>query len=72
METNVHKTYIDITEMADCLQSQYQEYARRKKSAFRGMVKQAYSDVVSSYGTGVALRTSSDSEIDCDDEDDEV
>lgn len=37
--------------MADELQSKYSEYARRKRSAFRGAVKRAYNIVMQSYAS---------------------
>lgn len=36
--------------MADDLQRKYREYANRKRNAFRGAVKKAYSIVLHSYG----------------------
>ncbi|KAL1518049.1 hypothetical protein ABEB36_001732 [Hypothenemus hampei] len=50
LESNIHKTYVDINQMADDLQKEYREYSRRKKSAFRASVKKAYSTVLQSYG----------------------
>lgn len=41
---------MDINAMADELQSQYREYAKRKRSAFRAAVKKAYSVVLNNYG----------------------
>lgn len=36
--------------MADELQRQYKEYAKRKRSAFRASVNKAYSIVLANYG----------------------
>lgn len=36
--------------MADELQRQYREYAKRKRSAFRASVNKAYSIVLANYG----------------------
>lgn len=36
--------------MADELQRTYKEYSKRKRSAFRGSVKKAYSIVMHNYG----------------------
>lgn len=36
--------------MADDLQKQYREYAKRKRSAFRASVSKAYSIVLAKYG----------------------
>lgn len=36
--------------MADDLQKQYREYAKRKRSAFRASVNKAYSIVLKKYG----------------------
>lgn len=46
--------------MADELQKQYKEYAKRKKSAFRSMVKKAYNVVMRSYGVAGANHSSSE------------
>ncbi|XP_056630049.1 nuclear valosin-containing protein-like isoform X3 [Diorhabda sublineata] len=50
LERNTDKTYVDINEIADELQSQYREYAKRKRSAFRASVKKAYTIVLARYG----------------------
>ncbi|XP_019877000.2 nuclear valosin-containing protein-like isoform X2 [Aethina tumida] len=50
LESNLDKNYVDINAMADELQSQYREYAKRKRSAFRAAVKKAYSVVLNNYG----------------------
>ncbi|GLV45591.1 smallminded [Carabus blaptoides fortunei] len=72
LEANVDKTYVDIAEMADYLQNKYKDYSKRKRTAFRGLCKRAYSMVVRSYGAPVA-HSSSESDIEdvCDDMDDE-
>lgn len=59
--------------MADFLQNKYKEYSKRKRSAFRGMVKRAYTIVLSSYGTE-PNPSSSDEDVEdvCDDVDEEV
>lgn len=50
LERNTDKTYVDINEIADELQTQYKEYARRKRNAFRASVKKAYTIVLARYG----------------------
>ncbi|KAG5900721.1 hypothetical protein JTB14_038239 [Gonioctena quinquepunctata] len=50
LESNVDKTYVDINVMADHLQQQYREYAKRKRSVFRAAVNKAYAIVLQSYG----------------------
>lgn len=75
MEANVDKTYVDIGEMADYLQNRYKEYTKRKRSAFRGLVKRAYNIVLTSYGQFSAQNESSSdlSEVeDVDDGDEDV
>ncbi|KAK9880820.1 hypothetical protein WA026_013147 [Henosepilachna vigintioctopunctata] len=52
LESNVDKTNVDISLMADELQKTYKEYSRRKRSAFRNSVKKAYCVVLESYGVG--------------------
>lgn len=73
MEANVDKTYVDIAEMADFLQTKFKEYSKRKRSAFRGLVKRAYTIVLNSYGADPNPDTSSDEDVeDVDDVDEEV
>ncbi|XP_037034382.1 nuclear valosin-containing protein-like [Bradysia coprophila] len=51
LEENVHKTYVDVTDMARVLQERYRaEYGRRKMAPFRQLVEQAYKTVLHSYG----------------------
>ncbi|XP_072382243.1 nuclear valosin-containing protein-like isoform X1 [Diabrotica undecimpunctata] len=50
LEENTDKTYVDISEIANALQSQYREYAKRKRSVFRAAVKKAFSIVLARYG----------------------
>lgn len=68
------KTYVDITEMADFLQNKFKEYSKRKRSAFRGLVKRAYTVVLRSYGTDANQSSSDLSEVEdvCDDVEEEV
>lgn len=61
MEANGDKVYVDINVMSDDLQRQHREYAKRKKSAFRSMVKKAYAIVMQTYGiTGINPTSSED------------
>lgn len=46
--------------MADDLQRKYREYANRKRNAFRGTVKKAYSIVLQSYGVSELDQSSSE------------
>lgn len=46
--------------MADELQKTYKEYSKRKRSAFRGSVKKAYSIVMHSYGHNEPQNSSSE------------
>lgn len=47
----MHKTYVDVTDMARVLQERYRaEYGRRKMAPFRQLVEQAYKTVLHSYG----------------------
>lgn len=57
------KTYIDIAEMADFLQNKYKEYSKRKRSAFRGLVKRAYTVVLRSYASDANQSSSDLSEV---------
>lgn len=51
LEENVHKTYVDVSDMARVLQERYRaEYGRRKMAPFRQLVEQAYKTVLHSYG----------------------
>lgn len=51
LEENVHKTYVDVSDMARVLQERYRaEYGRRKIAPFRQLVEQAYKTVLHSYG----------------------
>lgn len=73
MEENVDKTYVDIAEMANSLQTKYKEYSKRKRSAFRGLVKRAYTIVLNSYGAPQNADSSSEEDVeDVDDVDEEV
>ncbi|XP_050299464.1 nuclear valosin-containing protein-like [Anthonomus grandis grandis] len=67
LESNVHKNYVDIHQMADELQKQYRDYAKRKRSAFRASVKKAYSIVLQNYG--LEDKESSDEELVSDESD---
>ena len=41
LEENVHKTYVDVSDMARVLQERYrQDYGRRKIGPFRQLVEQ--------------------------------
>lgn len=41
LEENVHKTYVDVSDMARVLQERYRaEYGRRKMAPFRQLVEQ--------------------------------
>lgn len=46
--------------MADELQRTYKEYSKRKRSAFRGSVKKAYSMIMHNYGHNDPQHSSSD------------
>lgn len=46
--------------MAEELQRTYKEYSKRKRSAFRGAVKKAYSVVMHSYGHNDPQHSSSE------------
>ncbi|KAJ6634654.1 Nuclear valosin-containing protein-like [Pseudolycoriella hygida] len=51
LEENVHKTYVDVSDMARVLQERYRaDYGRRKMAPFRQLVEQAYKTVLHSYG----------------------
>lgn len=59
--------------MANTLQNKYKEYTKRKRSAFRGLVKRAYTIVLNSYGAAQPPDSSSDEDVeDVDDVDEEV
>lgn len=61
LEMNGDKVYVDINIMADDLQRQYKEYGKRKRSAFRSLVKKAYGIVMQTYGIpGVNVSSSED------------
>ncbi|GJQ71047.1 putative ATP- binding protein [Trypoxylus dichotomus] len=60
LEDNVDQTYIDINAMAEEIQKTYKEYTKRKRSAFRGAIKKAYSVVMHSYGHNDLQHSSSD------------
>lgn len=63
LEANVHKSFIDINQMADELQRTYREYGKRKRSAFRGAVKKAYSIVMKNYSVPINQQTSSEEDL---------
>lgn len=46
--------------MADDLQNQYKEYGKRKRTAFRSMVRKAYSVVMQTYGVQGVNHSSSE------------
>lgn len=39
LEENVHKTYVDVEDMAECLMTRYSEYSRLKQTPFRILVE---------------------------------
>lgn len=45
MYENEDKVYIDVTEMADCLQRKYRDYRNKKRGPFRAMVRKAYDEI---------------------------
>lgn len=70
LEAKQNKQYININLMADELQRAYPDYERRKKSAFRALVKRAYNIILKSYSI-VPAASSSDEDISDESPDDE-
>lgn len=52
--------------MADDLQRTYRDYSKRKRTAFRGSVKKAYSVVLHSYGLNDPTSSAEDDSDDMD------
>ncbi|XP_058797516.1 nuclear valosin-containing protein-like isoform X2 [Phymastichus coffea] len=64
---NEDKVYIDVTEMADCLQRKYRDYRNKKRGPFRTMVRKAYDEITENLTRQADTRwQDDDDEIDID------
>lgn len=69
---NEDKTYIDVNDIADFLQKRYRDYRTKKRSAFRALVRKAYTEIADDLAKKSEFSHGSLWHEDEEDDDDEV